>query len=267
MTGAPGGRGGGSGRHRGRFAEHAKPPAAVLTGSAALLAAVAGTITLLRSGPGASPSTAVTTTVMAAPGTTGAPKAPDGGPSSGGPPGTTVSGTRPTSSPSPSAGTGPMSVSSPGPTPSRRPTSSVLVPTTPPSRPSRPPAAVDPQWQGTLQVDPIGISLATIPPSHDRSGTPDISSDTWNGTFAAGWGAAKWTSAAAPTPAACATLILAEGDEHVTAADGDSYCIRVGHSPVDPGNQYAVVTVLAQGRDASGFAYVRVEATVWPDAQ
>ena len=265
MTGAPSG----SGRHRGRFAENAKPAAAVLTGGAALLTAIAGMITLLRSDPGGNPSSAVTTTVVAAPGpsdqrggsapTSGAadtPSSVEGTDDSG----SSTSATSATSASASSAGSPtpsshPPTTSSPPPRPTTS-TTSATVPTAP-----------DPQWQGTIQVDTDGFSLATVPPSHDQSGNPDISADSWSDTFAASWGAAKWTSSAAPTPASCADLILARNSTQVTAADGDSYCVRVAHSPFNPGRQYAVVKVLAQGRDASNFPYVRVQATVWPNGE
>ncbi|WP_344663808.1 hypothetical protein [Catenulispora yoronensis] len=226
MTGAPGGRGSGrrigSGRHRGRFAEHAKPLAAVLLGIGGVLAATAGMVTLLCSDPAGDPSSAVTTTIADPGGDV------VGGDTAGG---ETVGG------------------------------DTVLTPS--PTSPTTPPP---PQWQGILQIDTTGLTLATIPPSPDHSGTPDLSTDTWTtATFTADRGAARWTTATAPTPSACEALLQPQNTQQVTAVDGDVFCIRVAHMSYDTGRQYATVKVLAQGHDAAGSPVVRVEATVWPD--
>jgi hypothetical protein len=121
-----------------------------------------------------------------------------------------------------------------------------------------------PQWEGDIQVDSRGYSLATVPPSPDRSGDPDISA-TFDGSFFASFGAARWTRASTPSPEACAPLIEAEGTAYVTGVPGDVYCLRVAQNASDPGRQYAVVRILAQGRDAASLPYVRVHAVVWPE--
>ncbi|MBS2553864.1 hypothetical protein KGQ19_44125, partial [Catenulispora sp. NL8] len=84
MTSGSGGRQTGEGRHRGRFAENAKPLAAVLTGIAALLTAIAGMITLLRSDPAGNPASAATT-VLAVPDTPAAGGEPNGAPTTSAP--------------------------------------------------------------------------------------------------------------------------------------------------------------------------------------
>jgi hypothetical protein len=226
VTSGSGGFGAGNGRHRGRFAEHAKPLAAVLTGVAALLAAVAGMVTLLCSDPDGNPPAVVATTVA------------------GGAPDTSVSADPAT--PSPAA----------TPTPTPTPTSSDSSAPTPPA----------PQWEGDIQVDSLGESLATVPPRPIQSGDPDISAGS-GGTFFARLGAAEWTSGEAPSPEACATLITVRTATRVTAEVGTVYCVRVAHSPIDPGSQYAAVRVLGQGRDSANYPYVRIHATVWPDQE
>ncbi|ACU76962.1 hypothetical protein Caci_8139 [Catenulispora acidiphila DSM 44928] len=220
MTSGADGVESGDGRHRWRFSEHAKSVAAILTGLAALLIAVAGMITLLCSDPEGDPASAVTTTATA---------------------------TRPQRPPA-AGGSG---ISSPAPRPS-------------PTQVRTPTPAPLPQWQGDVQVNPLGYSLATIPPSPDQSGDPDISA-AFDGTFFANLGAARWTEASAPSPQACATLIGAQNVRHMTAVPGDTYCIRVAHTAANPGNQYAAVLIVRQGRDATDFPYVRIHATVWPD--
>jgi hypothetical protein len=129
---------------------------------------------------------------------------------------------------------------------------------------SAPASAPAPQWEGDVQVNPLGYSLATVPPSPDQSGDPDISA-SFEGTFFAGLGAARWTQTEAPNPGACAPLVLAQRMTHVTAAPGDVYCVRVAHNASNPGNQYAAILIIGQGRDSSDFPYVRIHATVWPD--
>ncbi|MBS2535366.1 SpoIIE family protein phosphatase, partial [Catenulispora sp. NF23] len=64
-----------------------------------------------------------------------------------------------------------------------------------------------------------------------------------------------------------ATLLLAQNSAHVTVVPGAVYCLRVAHSAFNPGRQYAVVRVLSQGRDATNFPYIRIQATVWPDQE
>ena len=226
----------GTGRHggpavagdRGRFSEHAKSVAAILTGIAALLTAVAGTITLVCSDPEGNPASAVTTTVVGVQ--------------------DTADGRREDGISPPAADT------------------DVFVPLDADSSPSQQPPADTPvpQWQGDVQVDSLGYSLTTVPPSHDQSGDPDISA-AFDGTFFATLGAAEWTSTATPSPKACATLILAQNATHMIAVLGDMYCMRVAHSPDDPRNQYAAVRIVGQGRDATDFPYVRIHAMVWPD--
>jgi hypothetical protein len=271
---------GSGGRHRGRFSESAKSVAAIMTGIAALLVAVAGTITLVCSDPEGNPASAVTTTAV------GAGDTPGGGGDGGGSAGGAVSGTASdTSSPAPSATSATSAISttsgssgasslplpsSSSPTPSA-PTTAVsstdggTLPTSGASTPQTPPAP-RPQWEGDLQIDPVGYSLATVPPSPDQSGDPDISA-SFDGTFVAGLGAAKWTGAAAPSPRACARLITAQNATHVTADPGDVYCVRVAHGSFNIGNQYAAVRILEQGLDATDLPYVRIHATVWPDGQ
>lgn len=244
MTSESGGGGAGDGRHRGRFSRHAKTIAIALTGIAALLTAVTGMTTLVCRDPEGDPASAVTTTVAD-------PQDPQDPPAS-------VPIPIPTRSASPSA--------SPSPSPSASPTppatSTSAAPATPRSTPP-PPAA---QWDGDVQVGSLGYSLATVPPTPDESGTPDISA-AFDGTFFARLGAARWTATAAPSPRACAPLILAQNMTHVTAIPGDVYCIRVAHSAQNPGEQYAAVFVIGEGRDSTDFPYVRIHATVWPDQQ
>ena len=132
--------------------------------------------------------------------------------------------------------------------------------TTPSSSSPAPPV---PQWEGVVQVNPLGYTLATVPPRPDQSGDPDISA-AFDGSFFAGLGAARWTGTATPSPRACATLILAT---HVTAVTGDTYCVRIAHNALTPGNQYASVLILDQGLDSSDLPYVRIHATVWPDQE
>ncbi|WP_194922350.1 hypothetical protein [Catenulispora rubra] len=115
-----------------------------------------------------------------------------------------------------------------------------------------------------MQIDPVGYSLATVPPSPDQSGNADISA-SFDGTFVAGLGAAKWMGARAPSPEDCASLIMSREATHVTTVPGDVYCVRVAHGPFNIGNQYAAVRVLEQGLDPTDLPYVRIHATVWPD--
>ena len=115
-----------------------------------------------------------------------------------------------------------------------------------------------------MQVDPVGYSLATVPPSPDQSGNPDISA-SFDGTFVAGLGAAKWTTTAAPSPEGCASLLMTRQVTRVTADLGDVYCVRVAHGPFNIGNQYAAVRFLERGLDPTDLPYVRIHATVWPD--
>ena len=249
MTSDSGG-GGSGGRRRGRISENAKSLAAVFTGIAALLTAVAGMVTLVRSDPVADPASAATMTVSvddtpAAGGRTGS--ALDGATSPGasGSGSDSDSGSASNSSPGPGSGTDSSPGSGAGPSP------------------SVPPQPV-PQWQGDVQVDSLGYSLATVPPSPDQSGNPDMSA-AFDGTFFAALGAAQWTSPDTPNPRACATLILARYATHVRPVLGDMYCVRVAHSPDNPGSQYAAVRIVGQGRDATNFPYVRIHAMVWPD--
>ncbi|WP_194893890.1 hypothetical protein [Catenulispora pinisilvae] len=254
MTSGSGGHRTGEGRHRGRFAENAKPLAAILTGIAALLTAIAGMITLLRSDPAGNPASAATT-VLTVQDTPAAGGGPDGAPTPSAPPSTPAPTTPDSSSPAPT------------PTPSPTPPPPITTPpptrSAPPPRPTTPPPP-DPQWQGAVQVGSLGDSLATVPPSPDQSGDPDISA-SFDGTFFASLGATQWPGPATPTPDACATLLLAQNSTHVTAVPGAVYCLRVAHSAFNPGRQYAVVQVLSQGRDATNFPYIRIQATVWPD--
>lgn len=115
-----------------------------------------------------------------------------------------------------------------------------------------------------MQIDPVGYSLATVPPSPDQSGNPDISA-SFDGTFVAGLGAAKWTGTGAPSPEGCASLIRSREATHVAADPGDVYCVRVAHGPFNIGNQYAAVRILERGLDPTDLPYVRIHATVWPD--
>ncbi|MEY9925948.1 hypothetical protein ABH926_000568 [Catenulispora sp. GP43] len=163
---------------------------------------------------------------------------------------TTVAGVQDTVAPSPTAG--------PTPAPTSSSAQAVTLRGAPP--------APAPQWEGDVRVDALGYSLATVPPSPDQSGRPDISA-AFDGTVFAGLGAARWTATAAPSPRACAPLILAQNMTHVTAVPGDVYCVRVAHSTRNPGNQYAAVLIIAQGRDSTDFPYLRIHATVWPDQQ
>lgn len=140
--------------------------------------------------------------------------------------------------------------------------SGIAPPTTRPSATA--PPTPTPQWQGDIQIDSVGYSLATVPPTPDESGDPDISA-TFDGSFFASFGAAQWTAAAAPSPEACAALIAAQGTAYVTGVPEDVYCVRVASSAADPGSQYAVVRIVGQGQDAANVPYVRVHATVWPD--
>jgi hypothetical protein len=165
----------------------------------------------------------------------------------------------------PAAGGGTASTpgASPSPSPTPSPTSTPTPTSTTDSSAGAPPAPA-PQWEGDVQVDSFGYSLATVPPSPDQSGDPDISA-AFDGTFFAALGAAEWKSSDAPSPHGCATLILAQYSTHVTAVLGDMYCVRVAHSPDNPGSQYAAVRIVGQGRNATNFPYVRIHATVWPD--
>jgi len=215
VTSDSGGGGSGGGRRRGRISENAASLAAVLTGTAALLIAVAGMITLVCSDPVGDPASAATMPVS-------------------------VNGT-----PAAGARTGSARDATPSATSSAFP----------------PP---DPQWQGDVQVGSLGYSLATVPPSPDQTGDPDMSA-AFDGTFFAALGAAQWTSPDTPSPHACATLILDQYTTHVRAVLGDMYCVRVAHSPHNPGSQYAAVRIVGQGRDATNFPYVRIHAMVWPN--
>lgn len=232
MTSESGGGATGDGRHRGRFTRHAKTVGVAVTGIAALLVAVAGMTTLVCRDPEGDPASAVTTTVA-------------------GPQG-------------PQDPLGPQDPRDPTPTPSPTPppASTSAAPVTLRSTPPAPAA----QWAGDVQVGSLGYSLTTVPPSPDQSGTPDITA-SFDGTFFARLGAARWTATAAPSPRACAPLILAQNMTHVTAVPGDVYCVRVAHSARNPGDQYAAVLIIGQGRDATDFPYVRIHATVWADQQ
>lgn len=264
MTSGSDGLGPRGGRHRGRFTENAKPLAAVLTGIAALLLAIAGTVTLVCSHPDGDPASAVTTTAVGV---------LDGSSSTAGPtPGSTSA---PTSTPTPTSSSPTSTAATPTSTPSTPTSGTSPSPTTPTSGPgstptatpptTRPSAATPPppQWEGDIQVDSAGYSLATVPPTPDQSGDPDISA-TFDGSFFASFGAAQWSDTAPPSPEACAALIQARGTAYVTGVPGDVYCVRVAHSATAPGSQYAMVRIVGQGRDAANLPFVLVHAVVWP---
>ena len=282
---------GSGGRHRDRFSESAKSAAAILTGVVALLVAVAGMITLVCSDPAGNPASAVTTTAVGvgdapAGGNGGASAVGGGGGASGGgpsgnPASDTASGASSgsaTASPSPGAtpatsGPSGASPSSDSAAPASSPPSSTASSAgdSGSSAPSTSPSAPDytgpmPQWEGALQVDSAGYSLASVPPSPDQSGNPDISA-SFDGTFVAGLGAAKWTAATGPNPQACAALIMTQDATRVTADPGDVFCVRVAHRPFKVGSQYAAVQIVEQGLDSSGSPYVRIRALVWRDGE